>query len=90
MEPPSWTEAQARVVPGQRRQFAAVGGFVQGEQDDPQPGFVAEAVQQRFQPGHVARARRDVRPAVAAEPLEHLEIVVAPGTRMNLHDHAVG
>src|ERR1035437_8515861 len=46
MEPPCRTQPQAGIMPGQRSQFAAVGGLVQGEEDKSELALIAEAIEQ--------------------------------------------
>ena len=59
-------ELQARIMAGERRQLARIGALVEGEEDDRQPGLVAEPVEQRLQRLDVVGAGRDVGALVAA------------------------
>ncbi len=75
-------ELQARIVAGQRRQLAAVGGLIQREEDDRQLGLVAEAVQQRLQRVHVVGRHRECRrPCRGRKRSKSCAIVVAERCR---------
>ena len=65
VEPPWRAQFQARIMPGQRRQFPAVGRLVQREQNDRQPRLVAEAVQQGPQRVDITRRLGNVGSHVA-------------------------
>ena len=79
-EPPRWAETHRRVVPCQRREFAAERRLVEGEHDEPESSVVAEPVEQRSQALDVVDRSRDVGSHVAAEALEHGGVVIAAGS----------
>ena len=60
VEPPGRAELQRRVMAGQRRQLARIGGLVEGEEDDREVALVAEPVEQRLQRRDIVGRARDV------------------------------
>ncbi len=76
-------------MPGQRGQLAAVGGLVQGEDDDRQARLATEPVQQGLEGAHIVGPLRDVGALVAAEGSEQRRIVVPIRARMDLHHQPV-
>jgi hypothetical protein len=88
-EPPGRPELKERVMAGQGGQFAAVGALIEGKEDHRQTGLVSETVQEGFECSDVIGPRGDVGPLVAAEVVEQRFIMVAPGTGVDLDNHAV-
>src|SRR5450631_1509292 len=74
-EPPRRAEAETGVMPSQGRQFATIGGFIQGKEDKSQRGVVAEAVQQRLQSVNVIGPHGNVGADVTAEIFKYFAIV---------------
>ncbi len=74
---------------GERAQFARVGAFVQGEENQSEIGLVAEPVQQRLERMHVVGTKRNIRAFVAPVTRRELSVVVAEATRMDLHHQAI-
>ena len=89
VKPPGRSQAKAGVMPCQRRQLAAVGGFIQGKEDDGERGVVAEALQQRLQRVHVFGRHGNVGADVAAKAGKYLAIVIAAAAGMDLHHQTV-
>src|SRR5277367_6012737 len=71
VKPPRRTQTEARIVPCQGRQLAAVGGFIQREQDNGERRVVAKAFQQRQQSADIVGRGWDVGPDVPSEPLKN-------------------
>ena len=73
----------------ERRQFACVAAFIQGEEDDRKVRLIAEPVEQGLQCVDVVGSRRDVRSLVSPEVFEQPAIVVAETARVDLHHEPV-
>src|SRR5580692_5015691 len=60
VKPPRRPEPQARIMPRQRREFAAVGGFIEREKNDGVISLVAELIEQRTKCIDVVYLHRNV------------------------------
>ncbi len=89
MEPPGWAELERGIVAGEWSEFSAVGGLVEGEEDEGQAGVVAVLREQRAKAADVVGGRRNVGTLVATEAFVNGEVVVADGAGMDLHGEAV-
>src|SRR5690242_13539830 len=76
VKPPRRPEPDGRIVTGEWSQLAAVGGLVQGEEHEGEPGIVAVGVQEGSQIARELGRYRDVATLVGTEPVEHYAVVV--------------
>src|ERR1700722_16517562 len=86
VKPPWRPQTQAWIMPSQRRQFAAIGRFIQSKENDRKAGLIAKPVEQRAKGVHIIRWHGNVGAHVAAVFLVELAIVIARAAGMNLHD----
>src|SRR5258708_35455749 len=88
VKPPRRSQSQARIMPGQRSQFAAVGRFIQREKNDRQVALIAELIEQRTKSVHIICRGRDVGSPAAAALFIQLAIVLMRRARVNLQAQA--
>ena len=77
VEPPGRSEFQRGIMTRQRGEFAGIGGFIEGEEDQCEARVIAIFVQQRKQVARVFGLDGNVRAFVQAEFLEDDLVVIA-------------